>query len=163
MKRAWRGAMPVALTLPLGLERKPRVRQRRLRRLAIGALILGAALLAAGFWLPVKAELAQRLLSRASSRTAGSVQIAEPGQHAARVATNRSRLRTLSIGDELTLERDGSEHTYLVEALDVIDSERAEFPLETDDGAIVLVTRWPFDAVTVGGSWRYVVTARKRS
>jgi len=26
----------------------------------------------------------------------------------------------------------------------------------------VLVTCWPFEAVTPGGSWRYVVTARQR-
>jgi hypothetical protein len=44
--------MPMAVTLPLFIERRPRVRQQRRRRLAIGALILGAALLAAGFWLP---------------------------------------------------------------------------------------------------------------
>jgi hypothetical protein len=26
----------------------------------------------------------------------------------------------------------------------------------------VLVTCWPFEAIDVGGSWRYVVTARQR-
>ena len=70
MRRPWNGAMPVTLTLPLGLERRRRVRPRRLRRLVVGALIaLGAALLAAGFWLPAKAELAQHLLNRAWDRT----------------------------------------------------------------------------------------------
>jgi hypothetical protein len=53
MSRAWRGAMPVMVTIPLNLDRKPRVRQRRLRRLAIGALVLGIAVLAAGLWGPV--------------------------------------------------------------------------------------------------------------
>ena len=70
MRRPWNGAMPVTLTLPVGLHRRPRVRQRRLRRLALGALLaLAVALLAAGFWLPAKAELAQHLLNRAWNRT----------------------------------------------------------------------------------------------
>ena len=70
-------------------------------------------------------------------------------------------LATLAIGDELTLERpDSSVLTYEVAALDVIDSERAELRLDADQSIVVLVTCWPFDAVTVGGSWRYVVTAR---
>ena len=48
MRRPWNGAMPVTLTLPVGLHRRPRVRQRRLRRLALGALLaLAVALLAA--------------------------------------------------------------------------------------------------------------------
>ena len=52
--------MPVTLTMTVGPRARPRVRRRRLRRLALGALIaLGVALLAAGFWLPAKAELAQ--------------------------------------------------------------------------------------------------------
>ena len=53
MRRAWRGAMPVALTLPLALEHRPRTRQRRRRRFALAALIaLALALIAAGLWLP---------------------------------------------------------------------------------------------------------------
>jgi hypothetical protein len=48
--------MPILLTLPLRIEARRRVRQRRARRLAIGALlVLGLALLAAGFWMPAKA------------------------------------------------------------------------------------------------------------
>ena len=204
--------MPVTLTLPLGLERRPRVRQRRVRRLTIGALIaLGVALLAAGFWLPAKAELAQHLLNRAWHRTAGGDATAKPWPWAdthpvARLTlpgsdepltvlagasgrnlafapalldgsaapgtdgvtviaghrdTHFRALATLAIGDGLTLERpDGSVLTYEVAALDVIDSERAELRLDADESIVVLVTCWPFEAVTVGGSWRYVVTAR---
>ena len=94
MRRAWRGAMPVALTLPLRLDRRPRRRQTRLRRLAIGALIVGAALLAAGLWLPAKAEIAQRLLGRVSDRTART---APP---AGAVASALPRLATLAVCDE---------------------------------------------------------------
>jgi sortase A len=215
MRRPWNGAMPVTLTLPLDLERRPRPQRRRLLRLTIGALIaLGVALFAAGFWLPAKAELAQHLLNRAWQRTTtGGDPAAKPWPWAdthpvARLTlpggdepltvlagasgrnlafapalldgtatpgtpgvtviaghrdTHFHALASLAIGDELTLERpDGSVLTYEVAALDVVDSERAEFRLDADESIVVLVTCWPFDAVTVGGSWRYVVTARIR-
>lgn len=161
MKRAWRGAMPVALTLPLGLERKPRVRQRRLRRLAVGALILGAALLAAGLWLPAKAELAQRLLGRASGPTVGVPAPVAQTWTTARAAVDRQALSTLAVGAELTLRgSDGAVQTYEVTALDVVDAERAELAPDSA-GSVVLATPWPFDAAPVGGRWRYVVSARR--
>ena len=214
MRRPWHGAMPVTLTLPLGLQRRPRVRQRRLRRLAFGALIaLGVALLAAGFWLPAKAELAQHLLNRAWQRTTDGDTMAkpwpwadthpvarltlpdsdepltvlagasgrnlafaptlldgsaEPGSHGVTVIaghrdTHFRRLATLALGDVLSLERpDGSVYTYEVSNLDVIDSRRAELRLDADESIVVLVTCYPFEAVTPGGSLRYVVTARQR-
>ena len=214
MRRPWNSAMPVMLTLPLRLERRPRMRRRRLRRFAVGALIaLGFALLAAGFWLPAKAELAQHLLNRAWHRTtigdttakpwpwADTQPVARlalpggdepltvlagasgrnlafapalldgsaaPGAHGVTVIaghrdTHFRRLATLAVGDVLTLERpDGSVLTYEVAALDVVDSERAELRLDADESIVVLVTCWPFEAVDVGGSWRYVVTARQR-
>lgn len=70
LRRPLRGEIPVLLTLPLRIERRPRRRQRRGRRALIFMLVLlGAALLAAGVWMPVKAELAQQLLNRAWSAT----------------------------------------------------------------------------------------------
>lgn len=79
MNRPWRGAMPVTLTLPLGQEHRPRARRRRWRRFGLGVLItLGAAVLAAGFWLPAKAELAQQLLNHAWERTTGGDTAARP-------------------------------------------------------------------------------------
>lgn len=214
MRRPWHGAMPVTVTLPIGLERKPRVKQRRARRLAIAMLVaLGVALLAAGFWLPAKAELAQHLLNHAWQRTTEGDAAARPWPWAdthpvARLTLPDSRepltvlagatgrnlafapawldgsaapgtdgvtviaghrdthfraLAKLAVGDELTLERpDGSMLSYEVAALDVVDSARAELRLDADESIVVLVTCWPFDAVTVGGSWRYVVTARRR-
>jgi sortase A len=204
----------MTVTLPLGLERRPRRRHRRVRRLALLALLaLGVALLAAGFWLPAKAELAQQLLNRAWQRTASGDAAAKPWPWAdthpvARLTlpgadepltvlagasgrnlafapalmdgsaapgspgvsviaghrdTHFRALATLAIGDELTLERpDGAVLTYEVAALDVVDSERAELRLDADESIVVLVTCWPFDALTVGGSWRYLVTAHQR-
>jgi sortase A len=214
MRKPWNGALPLAVTLPLRVEGRASSRQRRWRRLAFGALIaLGVALLAVGFWLPAKAELAQQLLNRAWQRTAGGDAMARPWPWAdthpvARLTLPDARepltvlagasgrnlafapalldgsaapgsdgvtviaghrdthfrpLATLAIGDELTLERpDGAVLRYEVEALDVVDSARAELRLDADESIVVLVTCWPFDAVTVGGSWRYVVTARQR-
>jgi sortase A len=215
MRKPWNGAMPIMLTLPLHLERRRHTRRKRLVRLAVGALLLlGAALLGTGFWLPAKAEVAQQLLNRAWHRTAdgdtaakpwpwadthpvarltlpGSEEpltvlagasgrnlafapalmdgSAAPGSHGVSVIaghrdTHFRALATLTLGDELTLERpDGSVLTYEVTDLDVVDSTRAELRLDADESIVVLVTCWPFDAVTVGGSWRYVVTARLRS
>ena len=214
MNRPWRGAMPVMLTLPLGLEHRPRARQRRWRRWAVGLLLaLGVGLLAAGFWLPAKAELAQHLLNRAWNRTTegdtaakpwpwadthpvarlalpgsgepltvlagasgrtlafapalmdGSASLGSPGVSviAGHRDTHFRPLAELAIGDTLALERpDGAVLTYEVTALDVVDSERAQLRLDSDESVVVLVTCWPFDAVAVGGSWRYVVTARMR-
>ena len=213
MRRAWSGALPVTVTLPLSLEHRPRVRQRRRQRITIGALIaVGVALLAAGFWLPAKAELAQQLLNRAWARTAEGDAAARPwpwadthpvarltlpggdepltvlagasgrnlafapalldgsaapGTHGVTVIaghrdTHFRPLASLAIGDELTLERpDGAVLRYEIAALDVVDSERAQLRLDADESIVVLVTCWPFDAVDVGGSWRYVVTARR--
>jgi len=66
MKRSFREEFGITLTLPLGIKRRQRVRQQRLRRAAIlMLLLLGAALLAMGLYLPAKAALAQELLNRA--------------------------------------------------------------------------------------------------
>jgi hypothetical protein len=160
MRRPWNGAMPVTLTLPLGLERRPRARKKRLRRLAVALLALGVALFAAGVWLPARAALAQRVLGRAWQPT----EVENPTARALRGRdVQLRRLTELEIGDELTLARpDGAVHRYEVLTRDVVDSERAELALDADEDIVVLVTRWPFDGEPVAGSWRYVVTARQR-
>ena len=160
MRRPWNGAMPVTLTLPLRLERRPRARKKRLRRLAVALLALGVALLAAGVWLPARAALAQRVLGRALQPT--EVENATAGAQA-RPGTQLRRLATLRVGDELTLAQpDGAVHRYEVLTRDVVDSERAELALDGDEPIVVLVTRWPVDGEPVARSWRYVVTARQR-
>jgi hypothetical protein len=138
--------MPVTLTLPLGLEHRPRVRQRRRRRFAMAALIaLGVALIMVGLWLPATGSAAPE----------NSISVHGGPQ--------RRSLATLAIGDDLKIRRtDGVTEVYEVTALDIVDSARAEFQFDADENVVVLVTRWPFDAVKVGGRWRYVVTARQR-
>jgi sortase A len=214
MRRPFRGDMPLAVTLPLHLELRRRSRPRRRRRFIFWVLVLlGAALIATGLWMPAKAELAQQLLNRAWDRTTagdtaakpwpwadthpvarltlpgddepltvldgasgrnlafapalmdGSASLGAPGVSviAGHRDTHFSSLATLAIGDELVVERpDGARLTYAVTALDVVDSARAQLRLDADESIVVLVTCWPFEAVTVGGSWRYVVTAQLR-
>lgn len=156
--RAWSGALPVTLTLPRSFDPRRRRRQRALR-LAIGALVtLGVALLAAGFWLPARAELAQHLLNRPWQRTTDSVAVIAKHRD-----THLPALANLAVGDELDIEGpDGSAVRYTVASLDVVDITRAELALDADDSVVVLVTRWPFDAARASGPWRYVVTARQR-
>jgi sortase A len=214
MKRPSRGDMPVALWLPLHFDLRLRTRRRRWRRLTIAVLAaLGATLLAAGFWLPAKAELAQQLLNRAwadSAASGGTATVrpwpwadtwpvarltlphahqpltvlagasgrnlafspalmdgsAKPGTHGVSVIaghrdTHFRALADLAVGDVFAVERpDGAVFTYEVTGLDVVDSERTELRLDADESIVVLVTCWPFEAVTVGGRWRYLVTAR---
>jgi hypothetical protein len=150
MRRPWHGAMPVSLTLPLDLERRPSVRQRRWRRLAVGTLILlGLALLVAGFWLPARGAA----LSGAP--------LALPQNGSGVLSVPAASLATLVTGDDLVFARpDGTTSLYQITEVDVVDSRRAELEPEVDGGIVVLVTSWPFDTVEVGGSWRYVVTAR---
>jgi len=65
-RSSFRDQFGITVTLPLALAHRRRARQQRLRRAAIVALaLLGAALLAMGWYLPAKAALAQELLNRA--------------------------------------------------------------------------------------------------
>jgi hypothetical protein len=125
--------MPIPLTLPLHFDLRLRMRRRRLLRVVVATFaLLGAALLAAGFWLPAKAELGTSARDLAIGDT---FTLERP---------------------------DGVVHTYEVIALDVVDSERVELGLYADQGLVELVTPWPHEAVAVGGQWRYVVTGRLR-
>lgn len=156
MRRPWNGAMPVMLTLPLGLERRPRVRRKRLRRLAVALIALGVALLAAGFWLSARAALAQHVLNRTWQRPTLTETTAMPQSRA-----HARLLATLAVGDELTLEQpDGTVYAYEVDGVDVVDSEHTELALDRED-VVVLVARWPLDDEPVAGNWRYIVTARR--
>ena len=91
---------------------------------------------------------------------------AAPGTHGVTVIaghrdTHFRALAALAVGDVFALERpDGASFRYEVVNLDVVDSERTELRLDADESVVVLVTCWPFEAVTVGGKWRYLVTAR---
>jgi len=133
MRRPLRSGMPIPLTLPLHFDLRLRARRRRLLRVVVATLaLLGAALLAAGFWRPAKAELGTSARDLAIGDTF-----------------------TLERPDGVVL-------TYEVIALDVVDSERVELNADGDERLVSLVTPWPHEALVVGGQWRYVVTGRRR-
>jgi sortase A len=70
-------------------------------------------------------------------------------------------LATVALGDRFEIERpDGAVYAYDVAAIDVIDTARDRLDMNADESVVALVTCWPFDAVTPGGSERYVVTGR---
>ena len=68
-------------------------------------------------------------------------------------------LRDIREGDRMQLQTtDGRWHTFVVSDIDVVDSEVDDgIALSFDDAKLVLVTCYPFDAITVGGPLRYVV------
>jgi sortase A len=115
--------------------------------------------------LTVLAGASGRTLAFAPALMDGSALPGTPGVSviAGHRDTHFRSLANLAIGHEFSLERpDGSTYTYEVMALDVVDSERAMLRLDADESYVALVTCWPFDAVSVGGNWRYVVTGRLR-
>jgi sortase A len=74
--------------------------------------------------------------------------------------THFRRLSTLAVGDRIEVERrDGAAITFVVVALDVVDSRRARLVLDAGTPRLTLVTCYPFDAVDPGGPLRFVATA----
>ena len=73
MKRSFEKEFGIMLTLPLGIERRPRARKQRLRRLGVIAFLLGAALLAMGWYLPARAADTPAQFASASRSTLASI------------------------------------------------------------------------------------------
>lgn len=73
--------------------------------------------------------------------------------------THFSFLQNLQTGDQLRLETAGGVQRFQVVSLEIIDSRNSELVLEPGLRKLSLVTCYPFDASTVGGPLRYVVTA----
>lgn len=66
----------------------------------------------------------------------------------------------LQQGDLIKLtDRLGKQHQYLVNALHVVDSSKEQLLTDINHNQLVLVTCYPFDAITAGGPLRYVVHA----
>jgi sortase A len=103
-----------------------------------------------------------RTLAFGPGHTLGS---AEPGTAGTTLVsghrdTHFSVLRELIPGDAIEIERrDGGVIRYLVASLDVVDARDSTIRAVYEPFALVLVTCWPFDAITPGGPLRFVVTA----
>ena len=72
--------------------------------------------------------------------------------------THFAFLRELQIGDVLELDATQSRRRFRVIDARVADTRRERVALGADD-ALLLVTCWPFDAVSAGGPLRWVVRA----
>lgn len=74
--------------------------------------------------------------------------------------THFAWLRQLRPGDRIGLDDGSGRRDYLVRATRVVDSRNAGIRLDGEGGdRLLLVTCWPFDAVSAGGPLRYVVEA----
>jgi sortase A len=73
--------------------------------------------------------------------------------------THFAFLRALQPGDTVQLEAAGATRSYRVTGARIADSRREAIALPADGASLLLVTCWPFDALTAGGPWRYVVRA----
>jgi sortase A len=103
-----------------------------------------------------------RTLAFGPGHTDGS---ALPGEIGAAIVsghrdTHFARLRELRVGDEVLVERpDGTRIHYRVDDLRVADSRSDHLRDPGVGRSLVLVTCWPFDALTTGGPLRFVATA----
>lgn len=109
----------------------------------------------------VLAGASGRTLAFAPGHLHGSAALTQPGRTviAGHRDTHFAFLQQLQHGDELLLEdHSGVSHPFRVSATQVVDSLVARLTL---DGAkqLVLVTCYPFDAITAGGPLRFVVFA----
>lgn len=68
-------------------------------------------------------------------------------------------LRHLRIGDRLRWQDRRGEGWFVIRQLDVVDSRYQDLVIEPAVERLSLVTCFPFDSRTAGGSLRYVVTA----
>jgi sortase A len=69
-------------------------------------------------------------------------------------------LQAVGLGDEfkIHLPNDTKEYVYRVNNLAIIDTNFQKITLSTTHSELKLVTCYPFNALVVGGSKRYVVT-----
>lgn len=75
--------------------------------------------------------------------------------------TQFAALRGIGRGDALILDSpDGRRHAYRVEETAVVDRTDTRALERTETSTLTLITCYPFDAITAGGTLRYVVRAR---
>ena len=74
--------------------------------------------------------------------------------------THFSFLKDLKAGDAVFVTtQDGRRSKFIIEAHQITDADQHGLAFEGDTAKLALVTCWPFDTLTTGGSERYVVTA----
>lgn len=70
-------------------------------------------------------------------------------------------LQALAIGDRLLLQTRDKTTVYEISHFQVVDSDRYTLSSQTEEDLLVLVTCYPFDAITTGGSQRFLAFATK--
>jgi sortase A len=107
-----------------------------------------------------------RTLAFAPGHTQGSSQPGEPGTSivSGHRDTHFSVLAELREGDEIAVERsDGRIIYYEVGRFEIADARTSRIAISAEEDLLILVTCWPFNAVTSGGKFRYVATAHQLS
>ncbi len=87
-----------------------------------------------------------------------------PGQGASVIGGHRDThfdfLETIKRGDPLIIQnQQGHWKTYHVDRMEVVDSEKQPLHIREDQDQLILVTCYPFNALTAGGPLRYLVIA----
>ena len=78
--------------------------------------------------------------------------------------THFSFLQELVMDDVISLtDEQGVNHLYQVEQIAIIDESKESLQLATDEDNLVLITCYPFNSLSAGGSERYVITAKRLS
>jgi sortase A len=76
--------------------------------------------------------------------------------------THFTLLQEVKRGERIVVQRrDGQRFAYDVEELRIVDKHDAWLMQDRGAPVLTLITCWPFDAVTAGGTQRYVVVARR--
>ena len=107
----------------------------------------------------------ERTLAFAPGHLESSVSIEQPGTVilTGHRDTHFRFLERLRPGDVMALQsRTGQWNSFSVRDVQVVDSRIARIHFDTRDTQLILVTCYPFDAITAGGPLRYVVTAEAR-
>lgn len=78
--------------------------------------------------------------------------------------THFKALREVGMGDIISVQSlDRIRHDYVIDRIHIVDTRLTPAMSVADDlSRIVLVTCYPFDALTAGGPLRYVVEAQKK-
>ncbi len=73
--------------------------------------------------------------------------------------THFAWLAEVGVGDELVVESSDGERRYRVRETRIVDSRTHRLALDDERDRLLLVTCWPFDAISSGGPLRWVVVA----
>lgn len=77
--------------------------------------------------------------------------------------THFNFLKDLKINQTIVLQTPGQTIRYRIYDYQIVDSKTLSLAFKRDEQTLLLVTCYPFDAITAGGSLRYLVYANKQT